>query len=224
MEQVYSFSKSLSGPWSEWATFAPVGTKTFSSQTTYILPVGDNAIYMGDRWNSGNLLRSTYIWLPLRISGTNVTMEFYERWSIDPNSGEWEVGSVSITYEAEAAILTKGASKVVCDNCSSHAAVSGIGGASEGAVEFLNPPSKHSRKHTVVIGHVNGAKMQSWANVTCDHVEKTLSFLPTGDWDTPGNSTLHCEFTEGTESKIVITDTSGMNNSTPYIDRIMICG
>lgn len=176
---------------------------------------------MGDRWNSGNLLRSTYIWLPLRISGTNVTMQFYDTWSIDPDTGKWEVGPDAITYEAEAATLENGASEIPCDNCSSSAAVSGIGGALQGAVEFSDLPSKHSTKETVVIGHVNGAKSQYWAKANCDNVEQTISFLPTGDWDTPGNSTLHCNFTEGTKTKIAINGASNTNNSTPYIDRII---
>ncbi|KAK9549316.1 hypothetical protein V6Z88_008413 [Aspergillus fumigatus] len=37
----YTTSTSLSGPWSSWANFAPSGSNTFNSQTTFILGVGD---------------------------------------------------------------------------------------------------------------------------------------------------------------------------------------
>ncbi|KAG8685454.1 hypothetical protein FRC08_013102, partial [Ceratobasidium sp. 394] len=60
-DNVYSTSTSLSGPWSPWKKFAPDGTLTFRSQVNFILPLGeDKFIYMGDRWDGSNLMRSTY--------------------------------------------------------------------------------------------------------------------------------------------------------------------
>lgn len=86
-DNVYSTATSLAGPWSAWKTFADSGSNTYASQTTFILPVGDNAVYLGDRWVSSNLMRSTYIWLPLQLSGTTATMKNAVNWVIDPNSG-----------------------------------------------------------------------------------------------------------------------------------------
>ncbi|KAF7169406.1 hypothetical protein CNMCM5623_002136 [Aspergillus felis] len=40
----YTTSTSLSGTWSSWADFAPSGTNTFNSQTTFILGVGDTVM------------------------------------------------------------------------------------------------------------------------------------------------------------------------------------
>lgn len=34
----------------------------------------DKNRYMGDRWVSTNLMTSTYVWLPLTISGTTATL------------------------------------------------------------------------------------------------------------------------------------------------------
>jgi hypothetical protein len=87
---------SLSGTWSSLADFAPSGTNTYSSQTTYVLPVsgtgGTTYIYMGDRWVSSNLATSTYIWLPLTISGTTASLPmWYNRWLINTTTGTWEV-------------------------------------------------------------------------------------------------------------------------------------
>lgn len=87
-DNVYSTSSSLSGPWSEWRSFALSGSQTYHSQTTFILNVGDTSIYMGDRWTPENLMRSTYIWLPLTFDGASVNMEDRRSWIID-TAGHW---------------------------------------------------------------------------------------------------------------------------------------
>jgi hypothetical protein len=89
----YITATNLAGPWSSWATFAPVGSKTCNSQTAYILPIHGSQttsyIYLGDRWNSGNLSDSRYVWLPLTIDGTGVSMMCDSSWVIDPVTGVW---------------------------------------------------------------------------------------------------------------------------------------
>ncbi len=91
----YTTATSISGPWSSWRSFAPSGTNTCNSQTTSILPVsgssGTSSIFLGDRWNAGNLADSRYIWEPLTISGTTVSMTCQTSWTIDTATGS--VGS-----------------------------------------------------------------------------------------------------------------------------------
>ena len=78
-DNIYSTASSISGPWSPWTEFAPKNTKTYNSQTTYILPLSkDLVIYMGDRWTEKMLMRSTYVWLPLRIEGRKATLSNYD--------------------------------------------------------------------------------------------------------------------------------------------------
>ena len=93
-DNVYTTATSLSGPWSSWQTFAPVGSDTYNSQTAFILPVtgsqGTTYVYAGDRWNAGNLGASTYVWQPLRLSGSSVSLSpYYDSWSLDASSGTW---------------------------------------------------------------------------------------------------------------------------------------
>lgn len=88
----YSTATNIAGPWSAWKTFADQGSKTYTSQTNYILPVGNSFIYMGDRWVSSNLMRSTYVWLPLTISGTTASMKNAVNWVVDANSGSMTSG------------------------------------------------------------------------------------------------------------------------------------
>lgn len=89
----YATAPSPAGPWSALKGFAPAGSHTFNSQTTFVLPVAGKKsttyIYMGDRWQPKDLVHSTYIWLPLTISGTSVSMEWHDRWSLDAASGTW---------------------------------------------------------------------------------------------------------------------------------------
>jgi len=93
----YATATSISGPWSSWRSFAPSGTNTCNSQTTSILPVsgssGTSYIFLGDRWNAGNLADSRYIWEPLTISGTTVSMTCQTSWTIDTATGSVGSGS-----------------------------------------------------------------------------------------------------------------------------------
>ena len=54
------------------ANFAPSGTRTYDSQTSFLLPItgsaGTNYVYVGDRWNSGDLYSSLPIWLPITLT------------------------------------------------------------------------------------------------------------------------------------------------------------
>ena len=87
----YATASSMAGPWSAWKSFAPSGTNTCNSQSTFILPVvgssGTTYVFLGDRWNSNNLADSRYIWLPLTISGTTVSMTCATSWSINVSTG-----------------------------------------------------------------------------------------------------------------------------------------
>jgi hypothetical protein len=87
----YTTATSITGTWSSWRSFAPSGTNTCNSQTTSILPVsgssGTSYLFLGDRWNGSNLPDSRYVWEPLTISGTNVSMTCQSSWTIDTATG-----------------------------------------------------------------------------------------------------------------------------------------
>ncbi len=89
----YAYATSPSGTWSSLADFAQSGTNTYSSQTSWILPVtgtsGTVYMYMGDRWDANQISDSTYVWLPLAISGTSVSMADYSTWYLNVPAGTW---------------------------------------------------------------------------------------------------------------------------------------
>ena len=91
-DNFYFTATSLSGPWTARGNLAPVGENTWNSQTTYVLPVQGSStttyMFMGDRWNASNLGASTYVWQPLAIKGTSLSMSiFHASWTIDTSTG-----------------------------------------------------------------------------------------------------------------------------------------
>jgi hypothetical protein len=90
-DNVYATSTSLDAGWSGWKLFAPKGSRTHNSQTTFVLPVvgsrGTTFMFMGDRWRPDSLGTSPYIWLPLTVKGTSVSLPWHARWFIDTTTG-----------------------------------------------------------------------------------------------------------------------------------------
>jgi len=89
----YTTATSLAGPWATWKSFAPAGTNTCNSQSTSVLPVignnGSTFVFLADRWNSNNLADSRYVWLPLTIAGTTVSMACATSWKLNAATGVW---------------------------------------------------------------------------------------------------------------------------------------
>ncbi|KAJ2977501.1 hypothetical protein NUW58_g7790 [Xylaria curta] len=198
-DNVYSTATSPSGPWSAWRTFADAGSKTYTSQTNYVLPFGDGAIYMGDRWVSSNLMRSTYVWLPLSFSGTT--------------------GPARPHLKLRLPILANGAKTLSCSGCSGGTSVGYVGGSSGGSVTFSNVSSNAATRSSIRIKHLNGDSSQRFATVTVNGVSQKVAFLPTPG-GTPGSSVLNVDLKSGASNTVTITTTDGTWG--PDIDRIMI--
>ncbi|WP_308291783.1 family 43 glycosylhydrolase [Microbacterium jejuense] len=81
-DNMYASAPALEGPWDEWRPIAPVGTRTFDSQVSVVVPVGDGYVYIGDRWKPEALAESEAVWLPLRIRDGRVALEWHDEWSI----------------------------------------------------------------------------------------------------------------------------------------------
>lgn len=92
----YATAPSLAGPWSKFHDIAPPETKTYQSQTAFILPVKGRKstcyVYMGDRWKPKDLADSRYVWLPLTISNGTMSLAPDQPWTIDTATGEIGLG------------------------------------------------------------------------------------------------------------------------------------
>lgn len=78
----FATSNELTGPWSEWADFAPAGSATFDSQVSAVVPLdGGTFLYVGDRWQKEDLYNSPAVWLPLHLHDGRAVLEWVEAWN-----------------------------------------------------------------------------------------------------------------------------------------------
>jgi hypothetical protein len=218
-DNYYSTATSLSGPWSAWKTFADPGSNTYASQTTFVLPLGGGKfMYMGDRWVSSNLMRSTYVWLPLSISGTTASMKNAVNWIVDPSTGATSSGPQENTYEAESGTLANDARTLTCSSCSGGKSVGYIGGPASGTLTFKNVQSDKSTRTTLRVKHLNGDSSQRKAKITVNGKAQTVAYLPHGG-GAPGTSVIHADLNAGA-NEIKVEGLDGGYG--PDVDRILV--
>ena len=85
----YASASAVAGPWTSLANIGD--STTFDTQSTYVIPiVGSETttfIYAGDRWQDPDLVSSKYIWLPLVVNGTKLSMSNSTQWSLNLTTG-----------------------------------------------------------------------------------------------------------------------------------------
>ena len=86
-EAEYAVAPAPLGPWEGRGNpcIGPDAARTFGAQSAFVLPVADKPgafILMLDRWDPQNLGASRYVWLPLRIEGTTLTVEWRDAWDL----------------------------------------------------------------------------------------------------------------------------------------------
>ncbi|QSZ32185.1 hypothetical protein DSL72_001756 [Monilinia vaccinii-corymbosi] len=221
-DNVYATATNLAGPWSSWTNFAPAGSKTYNSQTAAVVNINGVVMYMGDRWHSKNLMTSTYVWLPLTISGTTATLSNQVNWILNPTAGTWTPGPSETQPEAEATTntLANGARTLSCSGCSGSSQVGYIGGPPGGKLTINGVSSTADTQSTIRIHYTNGDLVQRYANVVVNGVSHVVAFLPTGDVNTPGRSVFTTALKSGTSN--VIEFKSYNSGWGPNIDRLMV--
>ncbi|KAI1633066.1 glycoside hydrolase family 43 protein [Biscogniauxia mediterranea] len=215
-DNLYSTSTSLTEGWSAWATFADVGSNTYTSQTNYVLPLPDGTvIYLGDRWKSTNLMASTYVWLPLNISGTTVTMANHASW-VPPATA----APASTTYAFSSATYAGSARNVSCSGCSSGSAAGYIGGDENGSLTFTGIRSDASTRSTVQIRYANGDSTSRYAGVRVNGADAIkIAFLPT--FGSVGTSTLHVDLQTGGDGNTIVIE--GIDGGWgPDVDQLIV--
>lgn len=91
----YFTARSLEGPWEPQGVFAPKGTLTWNSQTTFVLPVtgsaGTTYVYMGDRWaHPYQRSAATAVWQPLVFADGRLSLPTWQpAWHLDIAAGTW---------------------------------------------------------------------------------------------------------------------------------------
>lgn len=91
----YYTAASLAGPWTKRGLFAPEGTLTWNSQSTFVLPINGTEdttfLFMGDRWSFPcQHSAATYVWLPMEVNDSILSIPiFQEAWQVNTVTGTW---------------------------------------------------------------------------------------------------------------------------------------
>ncbi|MDR6144061.1 hypothetical protein QE375_003615 [Microbacterium foliorum] len=80
-DNMFTTATSLAGPWAPWRPFAPVGSATFDSQVSVVVPVGSGHLYVGDRWLRDSLDESPAVWLPITLREGTAELEWRDSWN-----------------------------------------------------------------------------------------------------------------------------------------------
>lgn len=226
-DNYYTTATSLAGPWSAWQPFADAGSNTYASQTTFVLPVegaaGTAHVYLGDRWVSDALFRSTYVWLPLELDGTTAHVSNHVNWVLEVEQGTWSAGPAETQYEGEAATLSGGAEAVDCDGCSGGSAAGYVGGDGDegGVATFAAVSSEAGTRSSVRVKYQNLDASARYAGVRVGGAEAVkVAFLPTVQ-GTPGSSVVHVDLVEGSGNEVVVEGWEGEGYG-PDVDRLMV--
>lgn len=88
-DNFYYTAPAIKGPWIKRGFFAPEGSLTFNSQTTFVFPLkrGNDTIpmFMGDRWSYPHQASAaTYVWMPMQVDGNGLSIpEYWSAWDMD---------------------------------------------------------------------------------------------------------------------------------------------
>jgi hypothetical protein len=169
---------------------------------------------MGDRWESSNLMTTTYIWPPLTISGTTAMLHNEVDWILDIAGGTWKTGTTESSFEAEDSgnSMAGGAKVASCANCSGAKDVGYVGGKPGGTLTFSGVSSSVATETTIRIHYVNGDKDQRFANVLVNGVANVVAFFPTTG-TTPGTSVLTVPLKAGSANVVGFETYNGVGVS-----------
>ncbi|MDD3277300.1 MAG: family 43 glycosylhydrolase [Lachnospiraceae bacterium] len=85
----YAVADAPMGPWTSMGDPCPDWGKetTYDTQSTCVFPVDAQKgqyIYMGDRWNAGDLSESRYVWIPVEFQPDNqITLRRNDNWTLE---------------------------------------------------------------------------------------------------------------------------------------------
>ncbi|KJA29316.1 carbohydrate-binding module family 35 protein [Hypholoma sublateritium FD-334 SS-4] len=153
-------ASSLAGPWSTQADISPEAVNTYFSQNAFDMPLGSNAIYMGDRWRPDVLGSSTYIWYPLSWSTGVPQIVAADVWSFDLTAGTY-TAATGTSYEAESGTISGSATILSDPSFSGGKAVGYLG---HGGSVMLNNVQGIGANQWVSLYFANGDS--TWRNTT----------------------------------------------------------
>ncbi|KAL1733518.1 glycosyl hydrolase [Schizophyllum commune] len=212
---VFSADK-ITGPWSIQSFIAPLGTRTFNSQSTMGITVNGSSttthLYCGDQWATAKTLYdSRYMWLPSTIdeSISSFTIDWHDLYSIDTATGEvtYPEGTV---YEAEDGVLSGSAYVTTCvidaNSSVTFTGITGTGNPQWVSVYYHNPDGLWGDNRSGT-----GQTFILWRNASVSVNEQdpvTIRQL-SGSSGIVLSQPLNVTFTPGSENTLTIAGISG---------------
>ena len=76
---------SILGPWTQHPNpcRGPKADKTFEGQSTFVLPVGNQYIFMADIWRPKHPIDARYIWLPIEFEDGKPVIRWRDEWTLE---------------------------------------------------------------------------------------------------------------------------------------------
>jgi len=76
---------SIWGPWTQHPNpcRGPLAEKTFNGQSTFVLPINDQYIFMADIWRPRHPRDARYIWLPITFEDGKPVVRWRDEWEIE---------------------------------------------------------------------------------------------------------------------------------------------
>ncbi|PAV22245.1 galactan 1,3-beta-galactosidase [Pyrrhoderma noxium] len=209
-------ANSLSGPWSTQADIAPSNTRTYFSQNAYDLPLGSNAIYMGDRWRPSLLGSSRYIWYPLDWSSGSPQIVHADVWSVNLGAGTYSAAS-GTSYEAESGTIS-GTATILSD--SSFSGGKAVGFLGNGGSVTINNVQGNGQGQWVALYFANGDSTWRNTTVSINGGSNVVVDQPnTGGGHVLLSVPVKLNLNSGSNS---ITFSSGQSNYAADLDRIVV--
>lgn len=221
-QQQYSTARSMEGPWAPWKNIG--NTDGYGSQTAYIIPVIGNTkttlIYGGDDHNNVNLKDSRYVWLPIKVDGLNLTLDYMNQWHLDIQKGAW---APTIDATLNTNTLHGTATLAECSTASNGYTINklGTGGNNNGIAELDNLHVTNEGIYPVAIKYITDTDRDIDLYVN-DIFVKTVTFRSSGSWchdgGSPSEQMTQLPLKKG-NNKITIKNENG---NAPNIDSIRI--
>ncbi|KAK7468527.1 hypothetical protein VKT23_003031 [Stygiomarasmius scandens] len=124
------------------------------------MSLGNDGIYMGDRWRPSLLGSSRYIWYPLSWASGSPQIVAADVWSVNLAAGTYTVAT-GATYEAENGVLS-GSSQILTGSGFSGGRV--VGWLGNGGSVTINNVQGVGRDQWVALYYANGDS--TWRNTT----------------------------------------------------------
>ena len=186
----YYTATSLAGPWTNRGIFAPEGTLTWNSQTTFVFPIFGTKdttwLFMGDRWSFPcQNAAATYVWQPMKIDGTSLSLpKYHESWKVNSTTGSWSTSTEVMKPIAGKSIRFTGAWTKTSSSSNQGIAISDAKGASfsvrfEGTrIGFSGLADSCSGYANVLLQDKKGKTIvNTMVDMYCKYPETSLKFL-----------------------------------------------